>query len=121
MKLKSKKLGLKTGDVFVVVIDDKDAIKLGLEPGDRVLVHVVKEDGTLSKGKHAIIDYATADGFVDQGEIGLFDEIWHSLGIEKKGTKVYLQSTSKPQSYDAIRSKIDGKELSKEEVFSIIN
>ncbi len=120
MKLKAKKLGLKTGDVSVVVVDDDDAFRMGLKPGDRVIVYLIHEDGSLSKGKHAVMDYSTNDGIITQGEVGFYDEVWDSLGLENDGRQIMLQPSAKPESFEAIKNKIEGKELSKHEIYAII-
>lgn len=121
MKLKVKKLGISTGNVSIVVLDDDDAFSLGAKPGDRVKIYSIESNGTLGKAVNAVVDHSTGESLLARGELGLYDEVFHQLGLPIAQSEVEIQLSSKPKSFEAIKAKIKGKDLSKEEIDEIVH
>lgn len=121
MKLKIKHLGLSSGNVSIVVMDDEDAFSCGINPGDRVRVLPIgqngKPDGT---GVIAIVDIATSSALIQRGEVGLYDETTQVLKLDPKADKLDIHLSSKPKSFEAIKKKIKGKTLTTQEINEII-
>jgi AMP phosphorylase len=99
-------------------MDDDDAFKINAKPGDRV--KIIHENGN-KDGVIAIINHATGIGLVKSGEVGLYDELWEKLKLTSKDKKVDIQVLPKPKSFEAIKRKVKGKELSSDEIHEIIN
>nr|MDO8111217.1 hypothetical protein [Candidatus Sigynarchaeota archaeon] len=75
MKLKVKRLGLTSGQISIVVLDDDDAFALGAKPGDRVRIFHVAENGDhLGEGVVASVDMVLGSGILTPGEVGLYEE-----------------------------------------------
>ncbi len=111
VKLKSKILDVETGGLPVVSINVELAKSLDINPMDRV---------EIKKGKKtviAVVDVARES--IQDEEIGLFAEVWKKLNV-KEGDTVELSLVEKPTSIKYIREKMDGEELTREEIFSII-
>jgi AMP phosphorylase len=120
MHFQCKKLGISSGDVSVVIIDDEDAFVLGAKPGDRVKIHHLFKNGKIGEGVSAVIDVATGAGIVERGEIGLYDEVSRRLAISDDDKTVRVQLSSKPASFNAIKNKIKGKTLTTQEINDFI-
>jgi len=111
-KLTGVRVDLSAGGKHVVVLNRGDAKDLVLTQMDRV---------ELSKGDKktsAIVDLT--EKYIEKGEMGLFAEVADKLDI-KASADVFLEPVDKPSSVDAIRKKIDGVPLSKEEIGLIID
>ncbi len=109
--LKVKRLDMETGGLPVVLINSELAKSLDLSPMDRIEIR---------KGRNkviAVVDVAKES--VKDSEIGLFSEVWKKLKV-KDGDKVEISLVEKPTSVKYIREKMDGEELTKEEIYSII-
>jgi len=119
MQFTSKRLGL-SSDARVVIIDDDDAFAMNAKPGDRIKLVHLKETGEIDGETVAIINTATGTGLVKPGEVGLYDEIWEQLNLSSKKKTVDIQLLSKPKSFEAIKRKIKGKELTTDEINEII-
>ncbi|MBN2156962.1 MAG: AMP phosphorylase [Candidatus Lokiarchaeota archaeon] len=115
-----KRLGL-SSDARVIIIDDDDAFIINAKPGDRVKLLHIKPNGEEGKETVAIINTATGTGVIKPGEVGLYDEIWETLHLSPKDRKVDIQLLSKPRSFEAIKRKVKGKELTTEEIHDIIS
>ncbi|MHA1734086.1 MAG: thymidine phosphorylase [Promethearchaeota archaeon] len=119
---KAKRLGLASGNLSVVVMDDDDAFARGIRHGDRVRVCRVTPSGEPEgQGVTAIVDIATGTGIVERGVLGFYDEIVDRLGLGADGTRVAIQAISKPRSFAAIKAKIRGKTLTTREIQDIIS
>ena len=108
MKLKIKKLGIKTGGHLVALLHEKNLQELDIVPGDRI---------EIKKGKKkyvAIVDSTNQETTIKKNEIGLFTELINGELKEKLTLEI------KPQSINAIKEKLDGKELTNEETKEII-
>jgi len=109
--LKAKKLDISTGRLPIVAFHEKEAARLGIQREDRVEVII---DGTIIT---AIADYSDME--VTRGQIGFFKEAW-DLAKPRSGQIVEVQLTQRPPSVEAIKRKLLGKNLTYEQVFSII-
>ncbi|MBT4651147.1 AMP phosphorylase [Candidatus Woesearchaeota archaeon] len=114
MKFRVKDMDIATGDILVAILNEKDAKKLDLHSGDRVLVNYGK------KSTVAILDISESKRAVPEGKIGLFEEVLDKLHI-KKGAVIDLGFTGKPESVKYIRDKLFGKTLAYTELYRIID
>lgn len=113
MQLKVKDMDIATGGILIVILNKEDAEKLDLHHEDRVKI---------SRGKKqfvAVIDIAESEKAVPVGQIGLFEESLSRLNV-KENDKVNISIEKKPDSVKYIREKLDGKELSSEKIYRII-
>ncbi|MEM0230875.1 MAG: AMP phosphorylase [Candidatus Woesearchaeota archaeon] len=113
MKLRTMLLGIGTGDAPIVVLNESDAVKLDLHYGDRVLI---KKQGI---DVVAIIDIAKNKKLVPKGRIAVFEEVASKLKC-KGGEIVEVQPEGKPLSVSLIRKKMEGKELTPQEMSQIV-
>jgi AMP phosphorylase len=111
MKLKIKDLSLSTGGPFVSIINKKDAEVMGIHANDRISI---KKNG---KEIISIVDLSE-DHLIKNGEIGLYDEVLNYLNSRKGYINVSLAKRLKSLSY--IKNKLEGKRLSRKEIFEII-
>lgn len=109
--LKVKPLEMETGR-NIVVLHEEYARELGLYAGDRVKLILPKTTLT------AITDVTSR--IVQPGEIGTFVEVTKALDL-KAGDTVSLAHAPHPQSIDFIKKKMDGQQLTNEEVFAIVD
>ena len=113
MKLKVKDMDIATGDVQVVILNEKDANMLDLHHGDRM---GIKKN---SRKTIAVLDVAESRKAVPPGSIGLFEEVLAAIHAQN-GDTVEVHLAKKPRSVTYIRKKLDGKELSSNEIYEII-
>ncbi|MEM2916193.1 MAG: AMP phosphorylase [Candidatus Woesearchaeota archaeon] len=114
MKLKVKDMDIATGDVQVAILNEKDASMLDLHHNDRIFIR---------KGLRktiAVLDIAESEKAVPPGSIGCFEEVLDAL-YAKDGDIVKIALARKPKSINYIKKKLDGKELSYNEIYEIIN
>lgn len=110
LKLKAKPLDMETGRNIVVLHED-DAEELGHFAGDRV---------KLSAPKTTAVAIANATKrMVQRGELGTSVEVTESLGL-KSGDTVEVMLVPRPQSVAAIKKKMDGQQLSSDEIGAIV-
>ena len=76
MKKKVKDLGLSSGGPFVIVVNEKDAIHLGLHALDRVRIQ------KNSKYIICVVDVFKHSGNLKDGYIGLFEESFSELKLK---------------------------------------
>lgn len=113
MDLRVKDMDIATGGVIVVLLNRDDAISLDLHHEDRV---------SLKKGKRqtvAVLDIAESEKVLKPGYIGFFEEALDALKAKHNGT-VSISIENKPESIQYIRKKLDKKELSYKELFTVI-
>ncbi len=113
MRLPVKDMDIATGSVPVVILNSRDARKMDLHHGDRLL---------LTKGRRtatAILDIADSEKAVPHGHIGLFEEVLKSLDAKNNDFVTFFLAR-KPDSVLAIRRKLDGHELTEKEIFTIV-
>jgi putative thymidine phosphorylase len=113
MQLKIKKVNLSTGGPIVAILNKEDTKKLDLFALDRIKIKVGKRE------IHALIDVAKGKNSIKPGQIGFFEETFKILGKNKKGI-AKISPSQAPKSIDAIKKKLDGKELTKKEINYII-
>jgi AMP phosphorylase len=80
MKLKAKLLGMESGGSPVVVLNVEDAQDLGIRSDSRVWLQF--------SGKERIAIVNIAERAVEEGSIGVFDEVAETLNIENGSTIV---------------------------------
>lgn len=114
MKLKSKIINLETGNVKIVVLNEKDAAEIG-KAGDRVRVGKIGPDK--NKSIIAILDISRLDSGIAPGEIGIFLDLATEI---KENQLVSIKAADPPDSFKYIQKKIRGKKLTSEEINSII-
>jgi AMP phosphorylase len=107
---KVKKIDLCAGE-FTIILHEKGAKELGVRNLDRVRVVGPKNSIT------ALVE--TTDSIVDENEVGLLEIGFNTLEI-KDGSEVEVLPTTRPISVDYIKKKMDGQELSQEEIRAIV-
>ncbi len=110
--LRSKNLDLGEDSDFNIVLNRSDAERLGVREGEIAVI-----------GMGEVELYANVietDSKVMEGEIGLFEEIWKQYDIEN-GYSVFVDIPEPSRSLEAISRKLLGKDLSKEDLESIMN
>jgi len=106
-------MDIATGGPLVALINYKDAHKLDLHHGDRILI----KKG--NKKTIAIVDIGESKKAVPKGKIGLFEEVIDVLKA-KKDDKVRIDLAQKPESVIYIKKKLEGKKLTKKEIHQIV-
>lgn len=99
------------GDSQVVLLRGRDADAFGIAPGDRIQLRY----------RSKVITVATdvTHHSIRHGEIGIFADVWRLLK-PREGTPVTIEIISRPPSVEAIKKKLLGQEISREEIRSII-
>jgi AMP phosphorylase len=111
MKLKARYIDMDTGEL-TAVLHEEDCMELGVREQDRVKIkHETKDTIT------AIVH--TTDSVVSPGEIGILGKTFTTLHAES-GEEVDVLCTGRPESVDYIRRKMDGEELSTEEIRKLV-
>jgi AMP phosphorylase len=118
MKLKVRKINFETGNTKDVILNFKDAAKLGQKAGDRIIIKDVESKTINGKYKVAIIQIAYSDSIIAPGEIGLFANTLREI---KNNAIVSVKPAEHPDSFKFIKKKIMGKKLSSEEINKIIS
>src|SRR3989344_6663148 len=113
MKLKAKDIDISSGGSLIAVLNHRDAAMLDLHVMDRIKVKKGREIETV------VVDIAQNGRIIQQGKVGLFDEVIQSLKI-KNNDKVDISIARKPLSLDYIKKKLDGLKLSKKEIDQIV-
>lgn len=110
LKLKIRPLDMEAGRNIVVLHED-DAEELGHFAGDRVKI---------STPKDTLVAIANSTSrMVQRGELGAFVEVTECFGL-KPGDLVEVSLAPRPESTVAIKKKMDGKQLSSEEIGAIV-
>ena len=113
MKLKVKDMDIATGGPLVVVLNAKDASKLDLHPLDRVKIRKGNNVQT------ALVDVGESKKAAPHGKIGVFEEVLDSLNAAD-GDILEIIPARKPLSLEYIKKKLDGQDLSKQEIDQIV-
>lgn len=114
MKFSVKDMDIATGGVLIAILNYKDAKKLDLRSGDRILLSYKKQKTV------CIIDISESSKAVSVGKIGLFEEVLDKLEVKHKDI-VNLEFTGKPESVIYIREKLFGKRLNYKKFYKIAN
>lgn len=109
--LKSKKIDLGAGKELFVIVNQKDADDLGISEGEVVLLGF--------RDVELYVKVIITDTRIDQGEIGLYEEIVDEYHIPE-GRKILLDLPNSSKSLEAIKKKISGQRLNEEELLSIM-
>ncbi len=110
--LRSKNLDIGEDNDFNIVLNRKDAERLGVREGEIAVV-----------GMGEIELYANVmetDSKVAEGEIGLFEEIWKQYDIDN-GYSVFIDIPEPSKSLEAISKKLLGHDLTQEDLEMIMN
>ncbi len=113
MRLLVKDMDIATGGTQIVILNQYDSRRMDLHHGDRLF---------LMKGRRkaiAILDIAESEKAVPAGHIGLFEEVLKTLDAQDNDIVTFFLAR-KPASVMAIRKKLDGKELTPEEIRTIV-
>jgi AMP phosphorylase len=110
MKLKAKYIDMDTGEI-TTLLRTEDCMEIGVHEGDRVKV---KHEGSTVT---AIVQ--TTESVLQEGEIGLLGKAFSFIGPEA-GEILDVMPTGKPESVDYIRKKMDGLELTTEEIRTLV-
>jgi len=113
MKFFVRDIDISSGGVPVALINFEDATKLDIHVGDRIIV---------KKGKrkaHVVVDIASSEKVIDQGEIGLFDEVLKLLHAQAYD-KIDVELADKPSTVQYIKDKLQGYELNDKQMDAII-
>lgn len=113
MRLVVKDMDIATGDVVVVIIHENDAKEFDLHHMDRVIVKKGRREAM------AVVNVGESKKAVRPGHIGFFEEALDAVGAVH-GDKVTLKYADKPEGFAFIRKKLDGKELSENEMHTVI-
>src|SRR3989339_845080 len=114
MEFKVKDMDISTGGILIAILNENDAKKLDLRPGDRIVVKSGKKEHT------CVLDVSESSTAVPEGKIGLFEELLDKLKV-RNGSLVELKFTGKPDSVNHIRAKLFGKRLTYDELYHIID
>ena len=104
MKLQIKDVNLSTGGPVVAILNEADAVKLGVHAGDRVKLRRLRK----KKYIKAVADISTKG--IEPGEIGLFEEALKLLAVEE-GTHIDVVLSARPTSVQYIKEKLQGQHL----------
>jgi len=120
MKLKVKTINFETGNTKDVVLNIKDAQKLGQKAGDRINIKNLESKNIEDKYWIAILQVDYSNSLVKPGEIGIFLDILKEKTTIRDDLILSVKSADPPDSFKFIQKKIKGNKLSTEEINSII-
>jgi AMP phosphorylase len=105
--LRSKNLDLGEDNDFNIVLNRKDAERLGVREGEIALIGVGEVE------LHANV--METDTKVAEGEIGLFEEIWKEYRIES-GHSIFIDIPQPSESLEVISKKLLGHDLNEKDL-----
>ncbi|MFC1742207.1 AMP phosphorylase [Nanoarchaeota archaeon] len=114
MKFKVQDVDITTGGTLVAIMNRNDAGMLDLHTGDRLRI---------TRGMNsaiAVLDIAESEKVVRRGYLGLMEEVLSKLGA-RQGSNVHISLEEKPKSIALIKKKLNGKRLSDNELFTIVD
>jgi putative thymidine phosphorylase len=106
-----KKIDIRVGNKYIVMLNKKTASHLDLHPADRVY---------LKNGRQEAIAIVDISSETKDGEIGLYVETWEKLKVTRGDRRVSVALADKPEGVMFIREKLDGKKLNAEKINQII-
>jgi AMP phosphorylase len=121
MKLKVKEINFETGNTKDVVLNIKDAQKLGQKAGERIIVKNTHSKSLEDKYWVAILQIDYSNSLVHPGEIGVFLDILKEKKDLIDNMILSIKPADPPDSFKYIQKKIRGTKLTTEEINSIIN
>jgi len=113
MKLRIKKLGIRTGGILIAVMHKEDAKLMDLRGLDRIKIKKGKLFETV------VVDVDEHGDIVKKGEIGVFHDIFDSINLKNREI-VEIIPTRRPLSIAFIRKKLDGCKLNQKELAQIV-
>ncbi len=109
--LRSKNLDLGEDNDFNIILNRKDAERLGVREGEIALIAFGEIE--------LYADVMETESKVLEGEIGLFEEIWKQYDIDA-GSSVFIDIPEPSRSLEAISKKLLGKSLTEDELHMIM-
>jgi AMP phosphorylase len=106
-----RKVNVRQG-AFEILLHQEDAAEHGLRPLDRVKLFV--------EGRRpltVIVD--TTDTVLGRGEVGVYLDVWEKLRLEE-GLTAKIAPVPRPPSVDTIRKKINGQQLTRDEIYRLV-
>jgi AMP phosphorylase len=110
MQLTAKYIDMESAE-FTAVLNMEDAREIGVREQDRV--HIKHERSS------AVTVVQTSETVVKKGDVGILGKAWSALGPDPDEL-IEVVATSKPESIEFIKKKMDGKALTTEEIRTII-
>ena len=101
--------------LMVCIMNCVDARELGLFPLDRVELRAVGESR-----RHVVTVVNVTKTMVKEDEIGIFKGVREKLGL-RKNSRVRVTPVQKPASVGYIKKKLDGEQLSEQEIRQIVD
>ena len=114
MKLKAKFIDWSAG-IPIAMIHKETASKIGVQDKERISIRTFSG---YSKEFSMVVN--TIEGLIKKNEIAFSSEIMENINL-KKGQYVDIALTETPRALKFIRKKLDGRKLSKPEIFEIIS
>lgn len=109
---KVKKLNIKDGEELIVVLNEIDALEHGLNAFDKVEIYKWKEK--------LVVNLDITNKLVKHGEIWLFDDVLDKIKL-KSNDLLNIKFTKRSNlAVDAIRKKMQWKDINEEEINAII-
>jgi AMP phosphorylase len=111
-ELRSMPIDIEAGGKYYVILNERWANQNGIFAGDRIII---------KKDDHKFIGIvSTSDVSIKEGDIGIFEEIEEQYKI-KENDLVQIKRIEETESVNYIKEKLDNKQLSKEQIYHIIN
>jgi len=120
MELTVKKLIYETGNKKDVILNYRDAKKLGLNAGDRIRIKNVQSKSIESKSWVAILEIDYSNSIVKEGEIGITLDILEEKKNLEENAVISVKPAEPPDSFKYIQEKIKGKKLTALQINSIV-
>lgn len=111
MYLRATNLDLGEDNDFNIILNRKDAERLGVKEGESLMVGFGEVE--------LYADIMETETQVAEGHIGLFEEIWEQYRIEE-GSSIFVDIPQPSKSLDAISRKLLGQPLSQEDLADIM-
>jgi len=111
MYLRSTNLDLGEDNDFNVILHRNDAERIGVREGESVLVGFGEIE--------LYADVMETETKVEEGHIGLFEEIWEPYEIQQ-GASIFVDIPQPSKSLEAISKKLMGQPLSREDLTEIM-
>ena len=121
MNLKVKKIDFETGNQKDVVLNSKDAERLGQKAGERVIVKNKESSSMDQKYWVGIVRIDYAGTLISEGEIGIFSDTLRVVASKNFIENVSVKPADPPDSFKFIQKKVRGEQLTSEEINKIVD
>lgn len=111
-QLRAKHVALDAGK-YIAILNEIDGKELGIHALDRIELRNPKTNKSIV----TVVDLTNK--LVAPGEVGVFESVVQAIGIDDS-SMLDVKAVSAPRSLEFIKKKMEGKELSKEEIFEIV-